>query len=454
MNNSNRFSNLSGHNRREQLLIIFTLAWPTMLEQFLQTAVQYVDTAMVGSLGTDATASVGATATVNWMIGSTISAFAVGFLSYIARALGAGRNEDAKRAASQSVLAVIVVGILSTIITVALSSRVPVWMRVDENIRGMASEYFLILYSPMLFRTALIIFGTVLRSAGDTRTPMRISLVMNLINVCLNYILIYKAGLGIKGAALASAAAFVFGGVAITIALWRHPVLSPKGRSLSPDLKILAECGRVAFPNMLQRFGTSLGYVVFASLINALGEDATAAHTIANTVESAFYIPGFGMQTAAATLAGNAYGAGDKKRFESLSRTIIPLEIGLMIISGSMLFAFAPWLVAIFTKDPVVGGLSVTVLRMVALSEPFYGIPIVIEGMMQGLGRTTIPFVFNICCMWGIRIAGTFVFTRALGGGLVEAWGCMIGHNLMLCVLFGAYYFWGFKRIYANEFAA
>ena len=81
---------------------------------------------------------------------------------------------------------------------------------------------------------------------------------------------------------------------------------------MRPDMTILRPCMKVAFPNMLQRFGTSLGYVAFASMINSLGEISTAAHTIANTVESLFYIPGYGMQTAAATLAGNAYGAGDR----------------------------------------------------------------------------------------------------------------------------------------------
>ncbi len=92
---------------------------------------------------------------------------------------------------------------------------------------------------------------------------------------------------------------------------------------------------------MLQRFGTSLGYVAFASMINSLGEVATAAHTIANTVESTFYIPGYGMQTAAATLTGNAYGAGDRQRMKDLAAMFIPIEIALMVISGTCLFLFA-----------------------------------------------------------------------------------------------------------------
>lgn len=217
-------------------------------------------------------------------------------------------------------------------------------------------------------------------------------------------------------------------------------MVSPKGCSLRPDGRVLRPCLKVALPNMLQRFGTSLGYVVFASMINALGQTATAAHTIANTVESAFYIPGFGMQTAAATLSGNALGAGDNDRMKRLAHTILPLEVGLMTVSGALLFAFARPLMAMFSSDERVIALGSTVLRMVAVSEPFYGVPIVIEGMMQGVGRTLIPFLFNLTGMWGVRIAGTFVCTRLLGLGLQAAWACMIAHNLLLCLLFSLHF--------------
>ena len=432
---------------KAMIVTILALAWPTMLEQLMQTAVQYIDTAMVGSLGTQATAAVGATTTVNWLIGSTISALGVGFLSFIAQAYGAKDREAASRAVMQAVIVTVVSGSLFTALTLGLSAYVPVWMQVDEGIRELAGRYFFILYLPMLPRTASIIFGTVLRAAGDTRTPMKIGVGVNIINVVLNFFLIYPtrelwgvtvpgAGMGVIGAAIASAAAFAFGGIAITVVLWRHPLVSPRGQKFRPDWGILRPCMRVAMPNMLQRFGTSLGYVAFASMINALGDVATAAHTIANTVESAFYIPGYGMQTAAATLAGNAYGARDRKRLQDLAAMFIPVEVVLMVISGGALFLSAPVLVGIFSDSPEVIALGTTVLRMVALSEPCYGFSIIVEGMMQGLGNTRAPFVYNLAGMWGVRIVGTFLCTTFLGGGLVAAWGCMIAHNLLLFVLF------------------
>ena len=114
---------------KKMILMIWALAWPTMLEQLMQTAVQYIDTAMVGALGTQATAAVGATSTVNWLVSSTISALGVGFLAYIAQALGAGDEMKARRASSQAVLGVLVSGIFFTIVTLGLSSMVPVWMQ-------------------------------------------------------------------------------------------------------------------------------------------------------------------------------------------------------------------------------------------------------------------------------------------------------------------------------------
>ena len=434
---------------------VLSLAWPTMLEQLIQTAVQYVDTAMVGSLGTAATAAVGSTVTVNWLVGSTVSAFGVGFLAMISQAFGAKDERRARAAAAQSVLAVLVLGTLFTALTLCLSPLVPVWMQVAAPLRETASRYFFVLYLPMLPRTALILFGTVLRAAGDTKTPMRIGLRLNLVNVAGNFLLIYAprtvtlfgmsvrlwgAGWGVVGAAAGSAIAFLYGGLAITRALWKHQRVSPRGFSLRPDGSVLRPCLRVAFPNMLQRFGTSLGYVAFAAMINALGETATAAHTIANTVESAFYIPGFGMMSAAATLTGNAIGAGDGERRRATARLIFLCEITMMLLSASLLFAFAPTMVRLFSRDAAVIALGSTVLRMVALSEPFYGVSIVTEGMLQGAGKTKAAFAFNLCGMWGVRIVGTFLCTRLLGFGLVAAWGCMIGHNLLLFVLFTAYY--------------
>lgn len=430
---------------------ILSLALPTMLEQFLATAVQYIDTAMVGTLGTHATAAVGATATVNWLINGTVSAIGVGFLSYISKACGAGDRDRAKRAAAQAVLVTLIVGIGFTVLALALSTRVPVWMRADPSIQELASQYFFVMYTPMLARSAILLFGNLFRAVGDSKTPMRVGLMVNLINVAGNLLLIYPtrvwhgltlygAGWGVVGAAAASAAAYFVGGIVITVALWRHPRISPRGFSLKPESAILRPCLQVALPNALQRFATSLGYVAFAAMVNSLGETATAAHTIANTVESAFYVPGYGMQMAAATLAGNALGAGEYKKINHLAGMLLTLEVAMMVVSGGLLFLFAPNMMGLFSADAAVIALGAVVLRMVAVSEPFYGVSIILEGMMQGMGQTMLPFVIGVTGMWGVRIVGTFLCTQIFGMGLISAWACMIAHNLLIFVLLTACY--------------
>ena len=258
---------------RSLLISIITLAWPTMLQELLQTAVQYIDTAMVGSLGTAATAAVGATTTINWLVNSTVSALGIGFLALISQAYGAGDKALAKRASSQAVLLTIISGISFTALCLSLSPFVPQWMQVEPEIRGMAARYFFVLYSPMLFRAAIIVFGTVLRAVGDTKTPMLTGLFVNIVNVILNFLLIYPtrvvevfglkltlfgAGWGVVGAGAASAIAFVFGGVAITLKYLTHTEVSPKGQSFKFDMNILRPCFKVAFPNALQRFGTCM----------------------------------------------------------------------------------------------------------------------------------------------------------------------------------------------------
>ena len=437
------------------LKTVLALAWPTMLEMWLNVAAQYVDSAMVGRLGAVATAAVGSTTTVSWMVGSSIAALGLGFLAYIAREYGARRYDNAARAAAQSVLATVVVGLAFTAVALSLSGYVPRWMNARPEIQDIAARYFFIIYTPMLFRAATVIFGTVLRASGDTRTPMRCNLVVNVLNVALNYFLIYGprqvrlaglelripgAGMGVTGAAVATAIAIAVGGILMTRALWRHPLLSPRGQRLRPDWTILKPCLRVAIPSALQRFGTSFGYVAFATVINGLGTVAAAAHAIANTAESAFYIPAYGVQTAAATLSGQAYGMRDNAYMRSVTRTLLALEAAMMTLSGAALFLLSERMMMLFTPDAEVVRQGAAVLRMVAVTEPLYGVAVVLEGIFQGVGDIMYAFGCNIAGMWGLRVLGTVLAVRVFGGGLTAAWGCMIAHNILLFILFSLRY--------------
>ena len=198
---------------REILRMLITLSIPTVLEEILHTLLQYVDTAMVGRLGEQATAAVSVTTTITWLINSISGAAGVAVLAMISRAVGSGDEKRIKKISEQALLLTVVFGAVTGGISIVLSPYIPVWMGAEEAIWKPASVYFTIVSIPMVFRSASIILAAAIRGTKDTRTPMFISIGSNLLNAVLNYLLIYTARLGVTGAALASAVSYTVSGV-------------------------------------------------------------------------------------------------------------------------------------------------------------------------------------------------------------------------------------------------
>ena len=197
---------------RDLLSKMVMLAIPTLLEQILSTLLQYVDTAMVGRLGEQATASVSVTTTIGWLVGSIAYALGTAVLALISRAYGANDTRRGNRLANQALLLTLVCGVVLGGISIVLSPFIPGWMGAEKAIRHQASVYFTIISIPMIFRVSTAILGSAVRATQNTKTPMLITLSSNLLNIVLNYLLIYPAGLGVTGAANASAISFTIGG--------------------------------------------------------------------------------------------------------------------------------------------------------------------------------------------------------------------------------------------------
>lgn len=430
---------------------IFRLAWPTMMEQVLYTFVSYADTAQVGAIGAEASAAVGLTSSSMWLINAPLFAFSMGILSVISRSIGSGDKETTKKAADQSVILAAALGLIIGLITLAVSPFLPVWLGAKEEIQASASIYFAIVCAPMLFKSASIVFGSVLRAVGDTKTPLFINTFMNLLNVALNFLLINKpnsyhlgslelniwgAGLGVTGAAIATAVSICLGGIAMTIAALRNPVLGIKLRKVRPDREILKQCISIGTPIAGERIAVSLGHVVFTGLVARLGTISVAAHSIAVTAEQAFYMPGYGMQTAAATLSGYAAGEKDEKKLRQYSSAIMLIAIALMGSLSLILLFFPEFMMSIFTNDQEVIQLGAKLLRIVSVSEPFFAAVIIMEGVFNGVGYTKMPFIYSVISMWGVRILFTFICVNVLGLGLTAVWFCMIADVIFRCLLY------------------
>lgn len=432
-----------GFGDRALLKSIFVLAWPTIVEQALQTVVSYADTAQVGAIGAQASASVGLTASMMWLVNAPMFAFGMGTLSVISRALGAGDRDTARKAGIQAIWLAVLLGVVEGVIAVTISPFLPGWLGAEEEIRTDAAIYFGVVSLPMLFRSSSIVLAAVLRATGNTRTPMIFNAVMNALNILLNYILIGPAGLGVLGAAIATAVAYVVGGTLMFFSALQNPILDL--RHMSPRFRwaIMRKCVGIGLPIAGERITACFGQVIFTSLIARLGTVAVAAHSIAITAEQAFYIPGYGMQAATATLCGFSAGEKNEKKLMQYSSTICVIAIILMGVLSTLLLFIPQVILSIFTPDAAVIALGTTLLKIVAFSEPFFAAAIIMEGVFNGVGDTKMPFVISVGTMWGIRILFAFLVVNVFQLGLPAVWLCMVGDNVARCILLLIRYFQG-----------
>lgn len=430
--------------------MILLLALPTIIEQALQTIVQYADTAMVGRLGADASAAVGLTTSVTWLVNAPMFAAGIGVLACMARFWGSKDGPSVTKTGGQALFLVLIVGVAEGFVFTAASSHIPAWLGAEEHIRPAAAAYFTIISLPMLFRASNIILSSALRAVKDMKTPMKVNLLVNGMNIVLNYFLIYEtrqifigsravtvvgAGLGVAGAAAATALSQTLGGILMFIAFMRNTRLNMCSEKLRFDKDIMTRCVVIGIPVALERMCVCLGHVTFTGLVTKLGTVAFASHSIALTAEQAFYIPGYGMQAAASTLVGNAIGERDAHKLKKVSGQLMQLAFWLMTATGLLLFSFPRWLMGLFTPDAAVIEGGIIILRLVALSEPIFGVVIMLEGIFNGAGDTRMPFVISLVSMWGVRIASTWLCVNVFHLGLTAVWLCMIADNVCRFIL-------------------
>lgn len=428
--------------------VIWRLAWPTVLEQLLIMVVQYVDTAMVGSLGKNATAAIAVTSSFTWLVNGIFSGISLGFGVPVGRYIGAGKPDQARAVIRQAVLTIFGFGILATLIMQFLAPHLPAWLGAEEAIRADASSYLTCVSAVYLFSLSINVCSNILRCVGDTRTPLIFNIATNLINVVLNTLLIYDtrtvnlfglrftmwgAGWGVTGAAIATAIATAFSGVMLLTALFRpsFPVSIRLKDRFRFDKAIFKDMVRLGSPVTFERVTISLGQVALTAMVTAIGTAELAAHSLATTAESITYMPAFGFSAAATTLIAQSMGANRPELAKRFSRYCILGAVALMTAMGCVLFFGGQFLVSLFTPDAEVVSLGGEVLRIEALAQPFFAISMVVSGIMRGARQTRITFVIAAVGMWIVRIPLAFLLLRTTDLGLTCAWIAMASD---LCV--------------------
>lgn len=419
--------------------VIWFLAWPTIVEQLLLTFVHYADTAMVGGLGENATASIAVSSTTTWLVNGIFGSLAIGFYVLVGRNIGAGDIEKAKRIVRQSLLAATLTGLFFTLAMQLISPVLPVWLGAEQAIRQDASAYLRIVTSVYFFNIMVVMSAGILRVAGDTRTPLFFNVLTNLLNVALNFMMIYEtreltvlgrsfmmwgAGWGVRGAAIATAAATVISGTMLLSRLFKkeYPIRVSLKEDYRPDFPIIKSALRLAAPAALERITISSGQILMTTLVASLGTTALAANYLAITAEAVSYLPAFGFNVAATTLVAQSLGAGNKDGALRFARQCLIFGIALMSCTGVLMYFGAEFLISIFTPVTAVILLGASVLRIEAFAQPFFAASIICGGILRGAGDTKWPFYISIAGMWGVRILTAYILAYPLKMGLMGAW--------------------------------
>lgn len=420
--------------------LVLMLAWPSIIEQLLHTAVNYVDTAMVGSIGTYATAAIGVCTSTIFLLMGVMNAAGLGFSVMVARKIGEGNHEEARTILRQSMLAVVVVGLsLTLLVELILAPNLPRWMGAEPDVLPHAITYFRVIGANYLLNTGMIMATNMLRCMGDTKTPLKFNILTNLINVVCNFLLIYPtrqltvggltftmpgAGWGVAGAAAATALATAFSAICLLSVLFRRK--GPLQISLRDDYKpqpdIIKQAFHLGVPSFLERAVISGGQIVSTAMISGLGTAALAAHQLANSGESLCYMPIFGFSVAATTLVAQNLGAGDKERAFKQGAWSTWMSVVVMCTASAIMFALAPNIIDLFSNDAAVIALGGRVLRIEAFAEPFFAIATVVAGVLRGAGDTRWPFYISLAGMWLMRVPIAFVLINLFGWGLEAIW--------------------------------
>ncbi len=407
---------------RELLGTVWRLAWPTVLYSLSQSLIGLVDLFMVRRFGKDATAGLGFGVHVLMLVSIGALAVSTGTITLVAQFTGAERSRDASRVAAQSILMMFGLGVVVVVPGVLLSRQ----MLILLGARGMALTYgdaylTLMLWGGPLMLTNFAIFG-IFRGAGDTLTPLKIGLVVNVINVIGNWLFINGIGplpmLAVAGAAVGTLIARFLGmviGVSL-LASGRFAVgLRFDGAEGRFNFPLIRRMLRIGLPAAMQGFFRNGARVLLLRIVagSVLGTTVTAAYAIGGRLRMLTIMPALAFQVAATALVGQGIGAKDLKRAEGIGWETVKLCTVVMLPVTLALCVFAGPLVGVFQKDPDVVRVGTTMMYFFAVSQFFSAVGIASSGGLVGAGDTRPPLYYTVVSQWFIMLPLAYLLREA-----------------------------------------
>ncbi len=432
------------------------LALPALAEQSLVMLIGFSDTLLTGRyLEEQHLAAIGLMSYLLWFFHTLFQTVGIGALAMVARYIGAGDPETARRVTHQAVL----IGAVFAVVVVAGIALFSDQLVAAMRLRGESAELAARFVRGQLPALPLIMLQAVgiycLRGAGDMMAGLKVMGTVNLVNIAVSWSLVRGIGplpqLGWDGLVIGTCCGESVGGLMVLWFLYRGRAgLKLEWRLLRPDWKLIERMLRIGIPggaDMMLMVGCHLA---FLGMINDLGDLAAAAHGVAVRIESLSYLPGAAFQMAAATLAGQFLGARDPHRATRSVTMACAVGGGIMVTAGLTFYLFANQLTWLFLDEGQtdVHHLAARLLRIVAFSQPALAVAMILTGALRGAGDTRWPLVFTLIGLAGIRLPLAWLMADWLDLGVAGAWYAMVIDLYLRCGLItGRFLHGGWKRV-------
>lgn len=398
-----------------QLRLVWQLSLPAILTQITTIAMQYIDSAMVGALGADASAAIGLVASSTWLFGGVTTAVSAGFSVQVAHRIGAGEDTEARTVVRHGLAAALTLAALLALLGLGICRQLPCWLGGGAEICADASAYFLTFSLMLPFSQLNSLTAGFLQCAGDMVTPSVLNAVMCGLDVVCNALLIPHFGVLGAGVGTALACALVSLAMAWCCCVRNAQLRLRRGEAHAFRPDILKKAFRIGAPVAVQEIAMNGAMVASTMILAPLGAAAIAANSFAVTAESLCYMPGYGVGSAATTLVGRSVGAGDAAQARRYGNICTALGGALMGCTGLLMMIFCPFVFRLLTPVAEVRTLAAQVLRIGLLAEPLFGVSIAAAGALRGAGDTLVPSLLNLGSIWIVRLGLSLLLVGKLG---------------------------------------
>lgn len=404
---------------REKLRLIVLLSLPAMIAQISSVAMQIIDAAMLGHLGTKESASVGLVSTTIWLLGGLCSACAAGFSVQVAHHVGANDYAGARNVVRQGMVSGLAFSVVLGMLGLCIAPFLPHWLGASEDICKDASEYLMVVAAALPILLLNNLAAGSLRCSGNIKLPSVLGVMMCTLDVLLNYVFIFIFNMGTLGAAWGTFVAYLITMVCMVGALvYKDKVLrfslDVKGIFM-PTKMTLKKALVIGCPISLERGVMCGAQIAISGIIAPLGSVAIAANTFGINIESLCYMPGYGIGEAATTLVGQSLGAKRADLMRSFAWMSMWMGMLTMTLMGVVMWVFAPEMMGIVTEDAEVISLGAEVLKIEAWAEPMFAASIVAYSIFVGAGKTLVPSIMNLASIWVVRLSLAIILAPTMG---------------------------------------